>query len=105
MKDIDTLEAQFKAELVSALRRAASGRSPTLFSLKENRSRSSARRLRTKAERLMELRQSYSVDQSEKSAAAAYLAACLKWEHGAATEKELVRKVAESLLHELRYGA
>jgi hypothetical protein len=53
----------------------------------------------------MELRQSYSVDQSEKSAAAAYLAACLKWEHGAATEKELVRKVAESLLHELRHGA
>ena len=104
MKDIDTLEARFKAELVTALRRAARGRSPTLFSLKENRERSSARRLRTKAERIMELRQSYSVDHSEKCAAAAYLAACLKWEHGAATEKGLVKKVAENLLHELRHG-
>lgn len=105
MKDIDTLEARFKAELVAALRRAARGRSPTLFSLKENRERSSARRLRTKAERIMELRQSYSVDQSENCPAAAYLAACLKWEQGAAMEKELVKRVAENLLHELRHGA
>jgi len=101
VKDIDTLEAQFKAELVAALRRAARGRSPTLFSLEENRERSSARRLRTKAERIMLLRKSYSVDESEECPAASYLAACLKWEHGKASDQGFVTKVAQNLLREL----
>jgi hypothetical protein len=101
MKDIDTLEAQFKTELVTALRRAANGRSPTLFSLKENRARSSAQRLRTKAERIMELRQSYSVDRSVVSPAASYLAACLRWQHSSKGEERSVRKAAKALLREL----
>lgn len=101
MKDIDTLEAQFKAELVSALRRAANGHSPTLFSLNDNRTRSSARRLRTKAERIMELRESYSVDRSVVSPAASYLAACLKWEHSSGAGEHSVQMAAESLLREL----
>jgi len=101
MKDIDALEAQFKAELISALRRAANGRSPTLFSLEENRPRSSAHKLRAKAERIMELRQSYSVDRSAQSPAASYLTACLRWRHGSAAERGSARKVAQSLLREL----
>jgi hypothetical protein len=101
MKDIDTLEAQFKAELITALRRAASGRSPTLFSLKESRPRSSAYRLRTKAERIMELRQSYSVDHSLTSPAASYLVACLRWEQGSAGQERSVQNVAKSLLRDL----
>ena len=101
MKDIDELEAQFKAELVSALRRAANGGSPTLFSLKENRGRSNALKLRTKSERSMELRQSYSVDKTVRPLAALYLAACLKWEHGSRAGKLSVQNVAQSLLREL----
>src|SRR5437762_14082611 len=101
MKDIDALEAQFKAELISALRRAANGRSPTLFSLEENRPRSSAHKLRAKAERIMELRQSYSVDRSAQSPAASYLPACLRWRHGSAEERGAARKVEQSLLREL----
>ena len=99
MKDVDTLEAQFEAELLSALRRATSGRAPMLFSLKGNSTRSTGRRLRQKAERIMELRQTYSVDRSSVSPAASYLAACLKWEHQAANRS--VQHVAESLLREL----
>lgn len=105
MKDIDTLEAQFKAELLQALRRAAKGRSPTLFSLEDNRERSSARRLRAKAQRIIELRKSYSVDPSDECPAASYLAACLKWEHGKAADKGLCTKVAENLLRELTHVA
>ena len=101
MKGIDTLEAQFKAELLSALRRAANGRSPTLFSLEENRPRTSAYKLRAKAERIMELRQSYSVDRTVNSAAAAYLTACLRWKHGQVTEKGSAKTVAQNLLREL----
>ena len=97
MKDVDTLEAQFKAELVSALRRASNGRAPMLFSLNDNRVRSTSRRLRQKAERIMELRETYSVDRTIISPAASYLAACLKWEH----EKRSVRQAAERLLLEL----
>ena len=100
MKDIDTLEAQFKDELVAALRRAANGRSPTLFSLKDERARSSARRLRVKAQRIMELRQSYSVDRTDVSPAASYLTVCLKWEHKPA-EGDSVEKVAKELLRKL----
>jgi len=99
MKDVDTLEAQFKAELLSALRRAASGRAPTLFSLKDNRERSTSRRLRQKAERIMQLRETYSVDRSVVSPAASYLAACLRWEHE--VSKRSVRQVADSLLQQL----
>jgi hypothetical protein len=102
MKDIDTLEAQFKAELVAALQRAANGRSPLVFSLKDERSRSSARKLRTKAQRIMELRQSYSVDHSVRSPAASYLATCLRWEHGSTRETDLAQKLAKALLHELK---
>ena len=101
MKSIDALEAQFKAELVTALRRAAGGRSPTLFSLKETRSRSSAHRLRTKAERIVELRQSYSVDRSITSPAEDYLAACLKWEQSSTRDQHSVEEAAKSLLRDL----
>ena len=99
MRDVDTLEAQFKAELLSALRRAASGRAPTLFSLKDNRARSTSRRLRQKAERIMALRETYSVDRSAVSPAASYLAACLKWEHE--VSRRSVQQTAEGLLREL----
>jgi hypothetical protein len=102
MKDIDTLEAQFKTELISALRRAANGRSPTLFSLNDNRSRSSSRRLRMKAERIMELRNYYSVDRTVVSPAASYLAACLNWEQSSRVGKDSAQRAAERLLHELR---
>lgn len=101
MKDIDTLEAQFKGELVAALRRAVNGRSPTLFSLKDDRARSSARKLHAKAERILELRQFYSVVRNAISPAASYLAACLKWEHGSRGETRSVEKVAIGLLREL----
>ena len=97
MKAIDTLEAQFRAELVSALRRAASGRGSTLFSLNDSRPRSTGRRLRQKAERIMELRQTYSVDRAVPSPAASYLAACLKCEHGGRP----VPQMAKALLAEL----
>jgi hypothetical protein len=105
MKSIDALEAQFKAELVTALRRAAGGRSPTLFSLGENRARSSARSLRSKAERIMELRQSYSVDRSAVPPAADYLAACLKWEHASVRDSRSVQEAAEALLRDLERHA
>lgn len=101
MKSIDALEAQFKAELLAALRRAASGRSPTLFSLTENRSRSSARSLRAKAERIIELRQSYSVDHSMIPPAADYLAACVKWERDSTRDARSVQEAAEALLLDL----
>ena len=101
MKDIDTLEARFKAELVSALRRAARGRSPRLFSLRDNRPNSSARRLREKAQRLLDLRASYSVDPSAHSPAASYLLACLKWDHGFGNPKPSPQGFAENLLREL----
>ena len=101
MKDIDTLESQFKTELIAALRRAAKGRSPRLFSLKEERVRSSARRLRAKAERILELRQSYSVDHRTESPASAYLLTCLKWQHGPTADRS-VENLAKRLLRELR---
>ena len=105
MKDIDTLEAQFKAELVLALRRAAQGRSPTLFSLNENRANSSARKLRTKAQRLLDLRQSYSVDRSAQSPAASYLMACMRFEHSSPARsgapKPSAQVLARDLLREL----
>ena len=100
MKDIDTLEAQFKTELVSALRRAASGRSLNLFSLRDNRANSTARKLRTKAQRLLDLRQSYSVDRSAHSPAASYLMACLRWEDSTAA-KPSAQMLAKNLLREL----
>jgi len=105
MKDIDTLEDQFKSELVAALRRAANGRSPTLFSLKDKRTRSSAQRLGAKAQRIMELRQSYSVDRDSVSPAASYLAACLRWEHGSGAGDRSVETVARHLLRELNRRA
>jgi hypothetical protein len=102
MKSIDTLEEQFKTQLVAALRRAARGRSSTIFSLKENRARSSAHKLQAKALRIMDLRQMYSVDRSAQSPAASYLAACLRWEHGAVAGKRSARDIAENLLHHLQ---
>jgi hypothetical protein len=101
MKSIDTLEEQFKAQLLAALRRAVRGRSPMIFSLKDNRSRSSAHQLQTKALRIMDLRQMYSVDRSAPSPAASYLSACLRWEHDAG--KGSVRDVAASLLRDLQH--
>jgi phytoene dehydrogenase-like protein len=101
MEDIETLEAQFRAELVPALRRAANGRSPSLFSLKEERPRSSSHKLRARALRIMELRQSYSVDPSEKSSASAYVMACLRWEHGSPRDEDSAKEIAKALLREL----
>ena len=101
MKSIDALEAQFAAELSVALRRTAKGQGPTLFSLGENGSRSSARKLRAKAERIMELRQSYSVDRSKQSPAARYLAACLVWEHSGKRDAAAAKEVAATLLQEI----
>jgi hypothetical protein len=105
MKGIDELEARFKAELLAALRRAAGGRSPALFSLSGHRPRSAARSLQQKAERIIELRQCYSVDQSAVSPAADYLAACLKWEHGSAHDERSVREAAQSLMRDLERHA
>jgi hypothetical protein len=101
MKDIDTLEAQFKAKLVPALRRAANGRAPSVFSLKDERPRSSSHDLRARAFRIMELRQSYSVDHSEKSCASAYMLACLRWEHGSPRDGDSAKEIAKALLREL----
>jgi len=101
MKNIDALEAQFKAELVSALRRASKGRTPTLFSLRDNRANSSARKLQATAQRLLDLRGSYSVDRFAHSPAASYLMACLKWEHGFGNPKPSPQAFAMNLLREL----
>lgn len=99
MKDIDTLEARFRTELVSALRRAASGRNPTIFELDDDCAGPGARRLRTKAHRILELRETYSVDPSVVSPAASYMAACFRWEHDAGTRS--VEQAAKRLLYEL----
>ena len=101
MKDIETLETQFKVELRRALVRATRGGSPTLFSLNENGSRSTARSLRTKAERILELRRTYTEISSEHPLAGRYLAACLKWEHEHRSERQAVAKVARDLLGEM----
>ena len=105
MKDIETLEAQFKAELRRALVRAIRGGSPTLFSLNENGGRSTARRLRTKAQRILELRQIYTEISSEPPVAGRYLAACLKWENEHKSERQAVPDVARDLLRELDHDA
>jgi hypothetical protein len=97
VKDIDTLEAQFKAELVSALRRAASGRNSTLFRIADDDARSTGRKLRHKAKRIMELREIYSVDRSAVPPAASYLLACIAHKH----DKRSVKKIAERLLRDL----
>ena len=99
VKGIDTLEEQFRAELINALRRATHGRCPTIFSFDERRPRSTALRLRTKAERIMELRQTYSVDQSIPAPAARYLHACAAWQHGPLRHD--TRTVAKNLLSDL----
>jgi hypothetical protein len=101
MKDIETLEAQFKAELHRALVRAIKGGSPTLFSLYENGSRSTARSLRTKAERILELRRTYTEISSEPPVAGSYLTACLKWENEHKSERQAVAEVARDLLNEM----
>jgi hypothetical protein len=99
VKDIDTLEAQFKAQLLSALRRAANGRNPNVFLLDDEHARSAARRLQAKAQRILELRQEYSVDDSVVSPAASYLAACTEWERDAGPRS--VEQAAKRLLYEL----
>ena len=104
MKDLDTLEAAFKAELRAALRRAVHGRSPTLFLLNDNRARSRARALRAKAERILELRRSYSVDLTVEPVAAKYLGACLTWQHAHNGSPKAVAKVARELLTELDHA-
>jgi hypothetical protein len=104
MKDLDTLEAAFKTELRAALRRAIQGRSPALFRLSENRPRSRALALRTKAERILELRRSYSVDPSVEPIAAKYLGACLSWQHAHNGSPKAVAKVARELLVELEHA-
>jgi len=104
MKDLDTLEAAFKTELRAALRRAIQGRSPTLFRLGENRARSSALALRTKAERILALRRSYSVDLSVEPIAAKYLGACLSWQHAHNGLPKAVPKVARELLVEIEHA-
>jgi hypothetical protein len=104
MKDLDALETAFKTELRAALRRAVQGRSPTLFVMKDNRARSRARVLRIKAERILELRRSYSVDLSVEPVAAKYLGACLSWQHAHNGSPKAVAKVARELLVELEHA-
>jgi hypothetical protein len=104
MKDLDTLEAAFRTELRAALRRAVQGRSPTLFLLSDNRARSRARALKTKAERILELRRSYSVDLAVEPVAAKYLGACLSWQHVHNGSPKAVAKVARELLVELEHA-
>ena len=104
MKVLDTLEAKFKVELRAALLRAMRGRSPTLFSLNDNRVRSAARVLRAKAERIIELRRSYSVDRSVEPIAAKYLVACLSWQHAHKRSANAVARVARELLLELDHA-
>jgi hypothetical protein len=101
MKDIETLEAQFNAELRRALVRAIRGGSPTLFSLDENSSRSTARSLRTKAERILELRRTYTEISSDQPVAARYLTACLKWQTQHKADRQAVVEVARDLLNEM----
>ncbi len=101
MKDLDTLEAAFQADLRAALLRAMKGGSPKLFSLQETGERSSARKLRARAERLMELRRTYSTDPGQQSAGARYLYACLRWQHLHNGAPEAVPVVARDLLKEL----
>jgi hypothetical protein len=106
MKDIETLEVQFEKELRRALVRAIRGESPTLFSLTENATRSSARRLRSKAERILELRQTYTEISSEPPPVAGrYLAACHRWENQHNSEREAVPEVARALLEEMNDDA
>lgn len=105
MKDLDTLEAAFQADLRAALRRAVNGRSPKLFSLDEAREGSSARKLRARAERLVELRRTYSVDPLQQSAGARYLYACLRWQQLHKGAPEAVPVVARDLLKELEAHA
>ena len=49
----------------------------------------------------MELRQSYSVDRSNVSPAARYLAACLNWQHVRKQDAAALKQVAETLLQEI----
>jgi hypothetical protein len=104
MKDLDTLEAAFETELRAALRHAIRGRSPTLFSLSEDRPRSRALALRNKAQRIMELRRVYSVDLSVEPIAAKYLGACLSWQHAHNGSPKAVAKVARDLLVKLEHA-
>jgi len=104
MKDIDTLETAFEADLRAALQRAVKGRSPMLFS-SGDRERSGGRKLQARAERLMELRRSYSTDPLEQSAAARYMYACLRWRHIHNNAAEAAVVVARELLKELEAHA
>jgi hypothetical protein len=101
MKDLETLEAQFNTELRRALVRGIRGASPTLFSLSEDSRRSSARSLRTKAERILELRRMYTEISPEPPFADRYLAACEKWQNQHKSEPQAVAVVARELLKEM----
>ena len=100
MKDIDTLEAQFAEDLRRALLSAAKGRSANLFSLKAGRKGSTAEKLRVRAERVLELRRTYSTDSREQPLAAKYLYACLRWEHLHKNAPNAATTLAEELLKE-----
>jgi len=101
MRDINTLQSKFEDELRTALHRAVKGRSPTLFSLGETRVGSSARSLRTAAEKILEVHRSNSGATKVTPLAARYLAACLKWQHMHGARASAVPIVAQELLREI----
>src|SRR5215831_9198288 len=101
MSTLARLEVAFRAQLRCALRRAAAGRSPTLFSLAEDRSHSSARALRHAAERILAFRQRDPDSLTVQSLASQYLTLCLRWEHEFNHDRSAVPRLARGLLSEL----
>src|SRR5215470_6514617 len=101
MTALTRLEVAFAAQLRVALRRAAAGRSPTLFSLAEVHSRSNARALRHAAEKILALRQKEPDSLVTQSLASRYLRLCLRWQHEFKNDRSVVPDLARSLLSEL----
>jgi hypothetical protein len=102
MNNLSTLESQFEKQLRTTLLRAARGDGRTMFSLSENRMRSSAYALRSAAQRIMELRASSSDRASSLPLAARYLQACLEWQHVHRAKAGAVPLVARALLRDMK---
>jgi hypothetical protein len=105
MNKLNTLESQFETQLRTTLLRAARGNGRTMFSLNENRVRSSAYALRSAAQRILELRASGNDRASSLPLAARYLQACLKWQHVHRAEVGAVPLVARALLRDMKAHA